>query len=75
VLPDGFSATVATSMYGVAAAILGLLSLESFVIAGGAGNGQWLRGAIVAFAMAVLYGRSLYRTVLARTPYRPAGNW
>ena len=74
-LPDGFSATVATSMYGVAAAILGLLSLESFVIAGGAGNGQWLSGAIVAFAMAVLYGRSLYRTVLARTPYRPAGNW
>lgn len=73
-LPDGFAATVATSMYLVAAAILGLLGLEAFVVAGGTGNGQWLSGAIVAFAMAVLYGTSLYRTVLARAPYRPGAN-
>jgi hypothetical protein len=61
-------------MYGVAAAVLGLLALEAFVVAGGTGNGQWLSGAIVALAMAVLYGRSLYRTVLARGPYRPGAN-
>jgi hypothetical protein len=30
VLPDGFSATVATSLYGVAAAVLALESLDSF---------------------------------------------
>jgi hypothetical protein len=74
VLPDGFSATVATSLYGVAATVLGLQSLESFVVARGAGNGQWLSGAIVAFAMAVAYGTSLYRTVLARAPLRPGGS-
>ena len=74
VLPDGFSATVATSLYGVAAAILGLQSLESFVVARGAGNGQWLSGAIVALAMAVAYGTSLYRTVLARAPLRSSGS-
>jgi ABC-type thiamin/hydroxymethylpyrimidine transport system permease subunit len=61
-------------MYGVAAAILGLLALEAFVVAGGVGNGQWLSGAVVAAAMAVGYGASLYRTVLARAPYRPGGN-
>jgi len=72
VLPDGFSATVATSLYGVAAAILALQSLESFMVARGAGNGQWLSGAIVAFAMAVVYGTSLYRTVLARAPLGPS---
>jgi hypothetical protein len=74
VLPDGFSATVATGVYLVAAAVLGLLSLEAVVVAGGTGNGQWLSGAIVAFGMAVVYGTSLYRTVLARAPYRPGAN-
>jgi hypothetical protein len=31
-------------------------------------------GAIVALGMAVLYGTSLYRTVLGRAPYRPGAN-
>jgi len=66
VLPDGFSATVATSLYGVAAAALALLSLDSFLVAGGDGTGQWLSAAVVASAMAVAYGVSLYRTVLTR---------
>jgi hypothetical protein len=66
VLPDGFSATVATSLYGVAAAALALLSLDSFLVAGGDGAGQWLSAAVVAAAMAVVYGISLYRTVLTR---------
>ena len=66
VLPDGFSATVATSLYGVAAAALALLSLDAFLVADGAGTGQWLSAAIVAAAMAAVYGVSLYRTVLTR---------
>jgi hypothetical protein len=65
---------VATGVYLVAAAVLGLLSLEAVVVAGGTGNGQWLSGAIVALGMAVVYGTSLYRTVLARAPYRPGAN-
>jgi hypothetical protein len=66
VLPDGFSATVSTSLYGVAASALTLLSLDSLLVAGGDGTGQWLSAAIVASAMAVAYGISLYRTVLTR---------
>jgi hypothetical protein len=66
VLPDGFSATVATSLYGVAAAALALLSLDAFLVAGGDRTGQWLSAAIVASAMAAVYGVSLYRTVLTR---------
>jgi len=66
VLPDGFSATVATSLYGVAAAALALLSLDWFLVADGDGTGQWLSAAIVAAAMAAVYGVSLYRTVLTR---------
>jgi hypothetical protein len=66
VLPDGFSATVATSLYGVAAAALALLSLDAILVADGDGTGQWLSAAIVASAMAVAYGVSLYHTVLVR---------
>jgi hypothetical protein len=61
-----FSATVATSRYGVAAAVLALQSLDSFLVAGGDGTGQWLSGAIVAAALAIAYGIALYRTVLTR---------
>jgi hypothetical protein len=80
VLPDGFSATVATSLFGVAAVVLGLQSVDSFLVGGGDGTGQWFSGAIVASAMAVVYGISLYRTVLTRArlgtatfPLDPAG--
>ena len=72
ILPHGFSATVATSLYGVAAAVLALQSLGAF-LAGGEGTGQWLSGAIVALAMAVVYGTSLYRTVLTRLPVNAPG--
>jgi hypothetical protein len=64
VLPDGFSATVATSLYGLAAAVLGLLSLDALLVAGGDGMGQRLSGAVVASALAILYGISLYRVVV-----------
>ena len=66
VLPDGFAATVATSLYGAIAAALAVLSLDAFLVGGGDGTGQWLSGAIVAVAMAAVYGVSLYRTVLTR---------
>ncbi len=72
VLPDGFSATVATSPYGMAAAVLALRSLDSLLVAGGDGSGQWLSGAIVALAMAVVYGIALHRTVLTRAQLGPA---
>jgi hypothetical protein len=71
-LPDGFAATAATSLYGVAAAVLALESLDALLVAGGDRAGQWLSGAVVALAMAVLYGVSLYRTVLTRGRAGPA---
>ena len=74
VLPDGFAATVATSLYGVAAAVLALQSLDALLVAGGDGMGQWLSGAVVAAALAVAYGTSLYRTVLSRARPGPAGS-
>ena len=72
VLPDGFSATVATSLYGVTAAALALLSLDAFLVADGDGTGQWLSAAIVAAAMAAIYGVSLYRTVLTQARFGAA---
>jgi hypothetical protein len=42
------------------------LSLDSFLVADGDGTGRWLSAAIVASAMAAVYGVSLYRTVLTR---------
>jgi len=64
VLPDGFSATVATSLYSVAAAGMLLLSLNSFALGGASGGGgQWLSGAVVALVMAAVYGISWLRTV------------
>ena len=72
VLSDGFSATVATSLYCVAAAVLALQSLDALLVADASGTGQWLSAAIVASAMAVLYGISLYRTALTRARLGPA---
>jgi hypothetical protein len=66
VLPDGFAATVATSLYGVAAAVLALEGLDALLVADGDGTGQWLSAAVVAAGVAVVYGISLYRTVRTR---------
>jgi len=74
VLPDGFAATVATSLYGLAATVLAVESLDTLLVAGGAGTGQWLSGAVVALAMAVAYGSSLYRTVLAQANSSPSNS-
>ena len=53
------------------AAALALLSLDALLVAGGDGTGQWLSAAAVAAAMAVVYGVSLYRTMLTRARIRP----
>jgi hypothetical protein len=74
VLPDGFAATVATSFYGLAAAVLTLEGVDALLAGHGSGAGQWLSAAIVALAMAVLYGVSLYRTVLNRARLGPVSS-
>ena len=66
-LPDGFAATVATSLYGLAAAVLALEGLDALLVAGGDGAGQWLSAAAVALTMAVGYGIALYRASAAGT--------
>ena len=70
VLPDGFPATVATSLYGVAAAALALLSLDSFLVAGGDGTGQWLSAALVSAVMCAAYGVPLAGHLLGRRAAR-----
>jgi hypothetical protein len=73
VLPDGFAATVAVSLYGLAGAVLALEGLDALLVGRGSGAGQWLSAAVVALAMAILYGVSLYRTVLSRSRAGAAG--
>ena len=51
---------------------LALLSLDAFLVADGDGTGQWLSAAIVAAAMAAIYGVSLYRTVLTQARFGAA---
>jgi hypothetical protein len=70
-LPNGFSATIGTALFGLAAAALLLESLNSVVIGArtGAepapGTGGWLSAGLVALVVAAAYARSFYRSVLA----------
>jgi hypothetical protein len=66
-LPDGLAATVATSLYGLAATVLALEGLNALLAGHGSGAGQWLSAAAVALAMAVGYGISLWRASAAWT--------
>ena len=69
VLPDGFTPTIAVSLFGAAG-----LGLTWLALRGGGptpigritGPGFYLSGAIVALVMAAAYGRSLQRTLLRR---------
>ena len=70
-LPEGFSAIVGTALFGAAAAVLLLDSLNAGVIAATepgpvVGIGAALSAGLVAILVAVGYGRSLYRTMLVR---------
>jgi hypothetical protein len=68
VLPDGFTPTIAVTLYGTAG--LGLAWLAAMDggglvrVAGVTGPGFYLSGAIVALAMAAGYGLNLQRTLL-----------
>ena len=70
VLPDGFTPTIAVSLFGAAG--LGLIWLALMrgsgptPIGGITGPGFYLSGAIVALVMAATYGRSLHRTLVRR---------
>ena len=68
VLPDGLTAAVAATLFGVVGAGLAVQGLGILVSAGThAGAGQWLSAAIVSLAVAGAYGVSLLRTLAART--------
>jgi hypothetical protein len=68
VLPDGFTPTIAVTVFGMAG--LGLAWLAAFnggglvAVRGITGPGWYLSGAIVALAMAAGYGLNLQRTLL-----------
>jgi hypothetical protein len=69
-LPNGFSATIGTALFGFAAGVLLLKSLNAVVIGARTGTaapgvGGWLSAALVALAVATVYARLFYRSVLA----------
>ena len=69
-LPNGFSATIGTALFGLAAGVLLLESLNSVVIGArtgiesAPGAGGALSAALVALAVAAAYARSFHRSVL-----------
>ncbi len=65
VLPEGFVATVGTTLFGAAAAVLLLLGAEAVVL-GGDGVGQYLSGAVIAVIGAAAFGASFWRAVKPR---------
>jgi hypothetical protein len=56
---------VATSLYGVAAAVL-LQALNAFVLGRDSGYGQYLSAAAVAKVVSAVYGAALAQRVLGR---------
>jgi hypothetical protein len=70
VLPAGFAATIATSLYGVAALALGLEGLGDLRLGPGAGAGQWLSAALVSAVMCAAYGVPLAGHLLGRRAAR-----
>ena len=70
-LPDGFTTAIGTALFGLAAA--GLLGLSSMSIAFGNSNGQgdFLSGGVVAFAIFIVFGVALLRTLRDRSSAIP----
>lgn len=68
VLPAGLPATIGLTLYGAAAVLL-LGEGANATLAGGAsgGAGQWMSAGAVALAVALAYGRSACRALLAAT--------
>ena len=69
-LPDGFTPTVAMTLFGAAGLILAGVSVDDTVLGmrsglgTAAGAGFYLSGAIVALFMALRYARDLHRSIL-----------
>ena len=66
VLPASFAATIATSLYGVAAVALGLQGMGAFLLGPGAGAGQWLSAALVSVVMCLAYAVPLAGQLFGR---------
>jgi hypothetical protein len=65
-LPDGFSATVGASLFGVAAAILLGSGLLGLLFGQTDGVGELLSGGVVSLMVFAVYGLALLRSLLAR---------
>jgi hypothetical protein len=64
VLPDGFVATVAVSLFGLAGLGLAWLAANQGVVGVSSGPGFYLSGAIVSLGVAAVYVPALRRTLL-----------
>lgn len=64
-LPEGFFATVGTSLFGIAGAVLLLEGLNQIVL-GTVGAGQFLSGGVVSLLVALSFLVSLHRTLARR---------
>ena len=67
-LPDGFTSTIGTAVFGLAAAGLLGSSLMSIVFGNSKGAGDLLSGGVVAFPVFVAFGVSLLRILRNREP-------
>ena len=66
VLPDAFSATVGTTVFGVAGGLLVVQGLAMLREGGDRGPGQWLSGGGVALTVAAYYGWTLLQSLRVR---------
>ncbi len=62
-LPDGFVATIGTTLFGLAGALLLVQGVDQAIL-GNQGWGQYLSGAIASVMVAIAFLRSLYRTLV-----------
>jgi hypothetical protein len=65
-LPDGFEATIATSLFGIVAVVELAESLNQLGFGDAAGIGAFLSRGLVSLAVAAAYGFSLLRTLSSR---------
>jgi hypothetical protein len=74
VLPSGFAATIGAAIFGLAGAGLAVQGVGQWVMVGrDYGPGQWLSGAVVSLAVALVFAGSLLRTLRRRGSALPAG--
>ncbi len=71
-LPAGFTATVATALFGLTSVLLLGQTLNQIVVHETAGVGGYLSAAPVSLIVAAAFALSLYRTLLRRARQKPA---